>query len=99
MSAKASILMSVFDELEYGLVVLDKDFQARFINRGRRNPQGQPDLRRRLRARRSEWRHPLHQLCPVVLHVADFSADLPQFDLACIGRYKSWHTRHPLLKR
>ena len=33
MSATASILMSVFDELEYGLVVLDKDFQARFINR------------------------------------------------------------------
>ena len=29
MSATASILMSVFDELEYGLVVLDKDFQAR----------------------------------------------------------------------
>ena len=33
MSATASILMSVFDEVEYGLVVLDKDFQARFINR------------------------------------------------------------------
>ena len=25
--------MSALDELEYGLVVLDKDFQARFINR------------------------------------------------------------------
>jgi diguanylate cyclase (GGDEF)-like protein len=33
MSAAASILMSVFDELEYGLVVLDKEFQAQFINR------------------------------------------------------------------
>jgi hypothetical protein len=33
MSDWASVLMSALDELEYGLVVLDKDFQARFINR------------------------------------------------------------------
>jgi diguanylate cyclase (GGDEF)-like protein len=33
MSAAASILMSVFDEVEYGLVVLDREFQAQFINR------------------------------------------------------------------
>jgi diguanylate cyclase (GGDEF)-like protein len=33
MSATASILMSALDEVEYGLVVLDSEFQAQFINR------------------------------------------------------------------
>ena len=29
----ATVSMSVLDEIESGLVVLDKDFQAQFINR------------------------------------------------------------------
>src|SRR5260370_24239873 len=33
MSATASILRSAFDEVDYGLVVLDEEFQAQFINR------------------------------------------------------------------
>jgi diguanylate cyclase (GGDEF)-like protein len=33
MSATASILMSALDEVDYGLVVLDSEFQAQFINR------------------------------------------------------------------
>jgi hypothetical protein len=33
MPAAAPMVMSVLDEVESGLVVLDKDFQAQFINR------------------------------------------------------------------
>jgi diguanylate cyclase (GGDEF)-like protein len=33
MSATASVLMSAFDEVDYGLIVLDEEFRARFINR------------------------------------------------------------------
>ena len=33
MSVAVPIVMSVLDEVEPGIVVLDKDFQAQFINR------------------------------------------------------------------
>ena len=33
MSDWAAVLMSALDEVEYGIVVLDDVFQARFINR------------------------------------------------------------------
>jgi hypothetical protein len=33
MPTAAPMVMSVLDEVESGLVVLDKDFQAQFINR------------------------------------------------------------------
>jgi diguanylate cyclase (GGDEF)-like protein len=45
MSDWAAVLMSALDEVEYGIVVLDKDFQARFVNRAFQHMWALPEHR------------------------------------------------------